>query len=53
MHRDLSWGGSIAHSAILFLLLTVAIVSCGFTALYTRRFLERRGWHLPPADDAG
>ncbi|MBA4105196.1 MAG: hypothetical protein C0485_05510 [Pirellula sp.] len=53
MHRDLSWGGSIVHAAILLLLLTVAIISCGFTALYTRRFLERSGWHLPPADDAG
>ena len=53
MHRDLSWGGSIMHGAILFLLFAIAVVACGFTALYTRRFLERRGWHLPPDDEAG
>lgn len=53
VHRGLYWGDSVIHAAILFLLLAIAVVACGFTALYTRRFLERRGWHLPPADDAG
>ena len=53
MLRMFSMGGAFLQLAILALLLTVAIVSCGFTALYTRRFLERRGWHLPPAEDAG
>jgi hypothetical protein len=48
-----SVGGALWQLAILTLLLTVAIVSCGLTALYTRRFLERHGWHLPPSDDAG
>ena len=53
MHRDLRWGDSIMQAAVLFLLLMIAIIVCGLTALYTRRFLERRGWHLPPSDDAG
>jgi hypothetical protein len=53
MHRDLSWGDSIMHGAFLCLLLATAVATCGFMALYTRRFLERRGWHLPPGDEAG
>lgn len=53
MHRDLRWGDSILQSMILVLFLTIAIVVCGYAALYTQRFLERRGWHLPPSDDAG
>ena len=33
---------------------SAASVACGLTALQTRRFLERRGWHLPPdGDDLG
>lgn len=53
LHDDFSWGSSILESAVLTFWLTVAILSIGFTALYTRRLLERRGWHLPPSDDVG
>ncbi len=51
-------GNFVALSSLwqaLFLLCALAIATsaCGLTALYTRRFVERRGWHLPHADDAG
>jgi len=33
-------------------LVTAAVTAaCGLAALLTRRFLERRGWHLPPNRD--
>jgi hypothetical protein len=51
MHWQLEWGDSIYHALFLTGLLAITIISCGLTALYTRRFLERRGWHLPPNDD--
>jgi hypothetical protein len=53
MLRMFSMGVAITQLAILITMLAIAVVSCGLTALYTRRFLERRGWHLPPSDDAG
>jgi hypothetical protein len=53
MHWDLEWGDSWLHALFLVGLLAITIITCGFTAVYTRRFLERRGWHLPPSDDAG
>ena len=52
MLRMFSMGGAITQLLILTLLLATAVVSCGLTALYTRRFLERRGWHIPPSDKA-
>lgn len=53
MLRMFSMGGAITQLLILTALLATAVVSCGLTALYARRFLEGRGWHLPPSDDAG
>lgn len=53
MLRMFSMGGAITQLMILTALLATAVVSCGLTALYARRLLERRGWHLPPSDDAG
>ena len=53
MLRMFSMGSAITQFLILTVLLATAVVSCGFTALYTRRFLQRRGWHMPPSDDAG
>lgn len=47
------FGRGVFRDAFLSTLIVIAVVSCGLTALYTRRFLERRGWHLPPSDDAG
>ena len=44
---------SLWQALVLLCALAIATSACGLTALYTRRFLERRGWHLPPADDAG
>lgn len=44
---------SIGLSIVILLAQAIAIPACGLTALYTRRFLERRGWHLPSSDDAG
>ena len=44
---------SLWQAIVLLLASAIAISACGFTALYTRRFVERRGWHLPPPDDAG
>ncbi len=44
---------SLWQALVLVCALAIASSACGFTALYTRRFLERRGWHLPPSDDAG
>ena len=53
MLQMFSMGGAITQLLILTALLATAVVSSGLTALYTRRFLERRGWHLPPSDKAG
>lgn len=35
----------------LAMLMAVAIPACGFTALYARRFVERRGWDQPPRNE--
>jgi len=31
----------------VFVVMFATSASCGYAALATRRFLERRGWHLP------
>ena len=36
--------------ALCLVTITVA-AACGFAALFTRRFVERRGWHLPSNHD--
>jgi hypothetical protein len=45
------------YSSEFYTLVTLTIVgsastaACGFAALFSRRFLERRGWHLPSSRD--
>lgn len=48
-----SMGGSLGMLMMLGLVQLAAIISCGVTAAFTRRFVERRGWHLPSKDEAG
>lgn len=52
-HIDEEWSKWLFGHVGLLLTELIIVASGGFTALYTRRFLERRGWHLPPSDDAG
>jgi hypothetical protein len=42
-----NFGGGFGELFVLAVIGLVASVACGCVALITRRFLERRGWHLP------
>jgi hypothetical protein len=44
-------GGVLGEWAFWLVLQLAAAAACGFTALATRRFVERRGWHLPSDGD--
>ena len=50
MHWHLEWGDSIFQALILVGLAGMTSVCCGLTAWISRRFVERRGWHLPSSD---
>lgn len=39
---------TLGHLLWLWMLSLIAILACGFTALYARRFVERRGWDRTP-----
>lgn len=48
----LDWFGSdLLAVAAMFVVGAAATGACGFAAHITRRFLERRGWHLPLSRD--
>lgn len=40
--------GGVMGAGVLLLYVAFPIVACGFTALWTRRYLERRGWDRDP-----
>lgn len=40
----------LGETLLIFLFEILAIASCGLAATTTRRFLERRNWHVPPEE---
>ncbi len=42
---------SVGQLVLICMIQLIACTACGYAALATRRFLERRGWHLPPNHD--
>ena len=40
--------GDVWQSLLFLTALAIAILACGFTALYARRIVERSGWDRPP-----
>jgi hypothetical protein len=49
--RAIGFAGSIMQLAVYAAALAIVVAICGATALHTRRFLERRGWNRPRADE--
>jgi hypothetical protein len=38
---------SVGQLVLICMFQIIACIACGYSALATRRFLERRGWHRP------